>query len=430
MTHDTRWMRRALRLAQKAEGQTRPNPPVGAVVVKDGRVIGEGFHARAGLPHAEVVALDACRTSPRGATLYVTLEPCSTTGRTPPCTERIIRDNIKRVVVGCPDPSPRHAGAGLAQLAEAGIEVIEGICREHAEDLIAPFAKHITTGLPFVTLKLALTLDGHTADRVSSSKWITGEKARAEVQRMRRRADAVMVGAGTVLVDDPSLLCRLPGGGELMRVIVDGYGMTPPTARVLTDDAAARTVVATLYGTTGKYGTAGNKHRAWKAHGARVWAFRCDKQANIPLHKLMKRLGEEGCLHVLCEGGAELAGILHDAGLIDEYAFFYAPAVLGDMKAFGSVEGRGTLLADMKRLTVKTVQRFGDDILVRVRSRKTEDGKKVGRRRPRLAVRAESPSHSSDGFQPLCNTNARQGCRTYFNRAEGLASNSTGQRPV
>ena len=354
---DARWMRRALRLARQAEGQTRPNPPVGAVVVKNGRVIGEGFHARAGQPHAEAQALNACRASPRGATLYVTLEPCSTTGRTPPCTERIIRDGITRVVVGCPDPNPRHAGAGLAQLAAAGIDVTDGVCRAHAEDLIAPFAKHITTGLPFVTLKLALTLDGHTADRNAQSKWITGEKARAEVQRMRRRADAVMVGSGTVLADNPSLLCRLPGGGELMRVIVDGSGRTPPTAQVYTDNAASRTIIAT---------TARNA-KAWAKNGAQVWMFKPGRTGRLPLRQLMRRLGDAGLLHILCEGGAELAGALHDAGLVDEYCFFYAPAVLGDMKAIGSVEGHGTLLADMKRLTVKAVQRLGDDILVRAR---------------------------------------------------------------
>ena len=358
---DTGWMRRALRLARKAEGQTRPNPPVGAVVVKNGRIIGEGFHTRAGQPHAEIEALNACRVNPRGATLYVTLEPCSTAGRTPPCTERIIRNGITRVVIGCPDPNPRHAGAGLTQLAAANVEVAEGICREQAEALIAPFAKHITKGLPFVTLKLALTLDGRIADRTGASKWITGEKARAEVQRMRRRIDAVMVGAGTICADNPSLLCRLPNCATQMRVIVDASGRTPSTAQVYTDPVASQTIIATTRETAERNG------KAWTQNGAQVWTFTPDHSGRIPLRQLMKRLGKEGFLHILCEGGAQLAGALNDAKLVDEYCVFYAPAVLGDMKAIGCVEGQGTLLADMKRLTIKAVQRLGDDILVRAR---------------------------------------------------------------
>ena len=356
---DARWMRRALRLARKAEGHTRPNPPVGAVVVKNGRILGEGFHTRAGQPHAEVEALDACRASPRGATLYVTLEPCSTAGRTPPCTGRIIRDGLARVVVGCPDPNPRHAGAGLAQLAAAGIEVTEGVCRAQAEELIAPFAKHITTGLPFVTLKLAMTLDGHIADRRSSSKWITGEKARLEVQRMRRRADAVMVGAGTVLADDPSLLCRLPGGGTLSRVIVDASGRTPPAAHVCTDTAAAQTIIATAPD------SAKRNAEAWTKNGARVWTFTRDRTLRIPLRQLLKRLGKEGILHVLCEGGAELAGALNDAKLVDEFCFFYAPVILGDTRAISAINGNGVLMPALSRMTIRETRRIGDDLLVR-----------------------------------------------------------------
>jgi len=356
-------MRRALRLARKAEGQTRPNPPVGAVLVKHGRVIGEGFHTRAGQPHAEVEALNACRADPRGATLYVTLEPCSTTGRTPPCTERIIRDGITRVVVGGLDPNPHHAGAGLAQLTKAGVEVAEGLCREQAEDLIAPFAKHITTGLPFVTLKLALTLDGRIADRNAQSKWITGEKARAEVQRMRRRADAVMVGSGTVCADNPSLLCRLPEGGTQMRIIVDASGRTPHTAQVYTDPAASQTIIATTPATAERNG------KAWAHHGARVWTFTPDRTGRIPLRQLMKRLGKEGFLHILCEGGAQLAGALNDSGLVDEYVFFYAPVILGDVQAINGINGKGVLMPDLTRMSIHETRRVGNDLLVRIRNK-------------------------------------------------------------
>jgi diaminohydroxyphosphoribosylaminopyrimidine deaminase/5-amino-6-(5-phosphoribosylamino)uracil reductase len=354
-------MRRAIALARLSEGCTRPNPPVGAVVVRDGRKLGEGRHTCAGCAHAEVEALDACREAAAGATLYVTLEPCCTHGRTPPCTDRILKEKIARVVVGCRDENGCHCGRGLELLAKRGVEVVYGVCEDEARELVVPFFRHVTTGMPYVTLKLAMTLDGRIADRTASSRWITGEEARAEVQRMRRRADAVMVGVGTAVADNPSLLCRSGGGAKLMRVIVDGRAQLPPSAQVLTDDAAGRTVVATLRGVD-KGLAAG-----LSAHGARVWTFAPDRQAHVPLKRLLRRLGDEGCMHVLCEGGGHLAGALHDAGLVDEYCFFYAPAVLGDSAAVGAVEGCGSLLRDMARLRCVEVKRFGDDVMLRVR---------------------------------------------------------------
>jgi len=358
---DRTWMRRAIALAKLSEGLTRPNPPVGAVVVRDGRKLGEGRHLCAGSAHAEVEALTACRESAAGATLYVTLEPCCTYGRTPPCTDRILHEKIARVVVGCRDENGCHCGRGLELLSKRGVEVVYGVCEDEARELVLPFFKHITSGLPFVTLKLALTLDGRIADRRSSSQWITGEAARAEVQRMRCRADGVMVGAGTVLADNPSLLCRNGGGEKLMRIIVDGRAVISPDAQVLTDAAARRTIVATLRGTDKK------RRSSWSAHGADVWEFAPDKQSHVPLRRLMRRLGDAGCLHVLCEGGGHLAGALHDAGLVDEYCFFYAPAVLGDSAAIGAVEGCGTLLSKMLRMRCVELKRFGDDIMMRVR---------------------------------------------------------------
>ncbi|MDD4018640.1 MAG: bifunctional diaminohydroxyphosphoribosylaminopyrimidine deaminase/5-amino-6-(5-phosphoribosylamino)uracil reductase RibD [Kiritimatiellae bacterium] len=358
---DTRWMRRAIALARLSEGLTRPNPPVGAVVVRDGRKLGEGRHRCAGCAHAEVEALDACREPAAGATLYVTLEPCCTQGRTPPCTERILREKIARVVVGCRDENGCHCGRGLEMLTERGVEVVAGVCGEEARELVVPFFKHITTGLPFVTLKLALTMDGRIADRRACSQWITGEEARAEVQRMRRRADAVMVGAGTVVADNPSLLCRDGGGEKLMRVIVDGRGCAPAAARVFTDGAASRTLLVTSRGVSGR------KEAAWMAHGAKVWKCPADKQSQVSLKRLLRRLAGTGIMHVLCEGGGRLAGALHDAGLVDEYCFFYAPAVLGDGAAFGAVEGCGTLLPKMSRMRCVEVRRFGEDVMMRVR---------------------------------------------------------------
>ncbi len=354
-------MRRAIALARLSEGYTRPNPPVGAVVVRDGRKLGEGRHRCAGCAHAEVEALDACRESLAGASLYVTLEPCCTHGRTPPCTDRILCERIARVVVGCRDENGCHCGRGLEILAKRGVEVVYGVCENEAKELVVPFFKHVTTGLPFVTLKLAMTLDGRIADRTARSKWVTGAAARSEVQRMRRRADAVLVGAGTVKADDPSLLCRSGGGEQLMRVIVDGGAVLPANARVLTDEAAARTIVATLQGADPR------RLCALSAHGANVWSFAPDKRAQVPLRRLLKRLGDAGYMQVLCEGGGHLAGALHDAGLIDEYCFFYAPAVLGDSAAVAAVEGRGTLLSKVSRMRCVEVKRFGEDVMLRVR---------------------------------------------------------------
>jgi len=359
---DVKWMRRAVALARLSEGYTRPNPPVGAVAVKGGRVIGEGRHTQAGCAHAEVEALDACTVSPRGATLYVTLEPCCTTGRTPPCTERILREGIRRVVVGCHDPHGCHCGRGFEILEKQGVEVLFGVCETEALELIAPFSKYIATGMPFVTVKLAMTLDGRIADRTGASQWITGPEARAEVQQLRRRADVMLVGAGTVCADNPSLLCRIPGGDRLMRVVVDATGRTPATSQVYADAAAARTIVATTPA------AAAVQSFAWGRHGAQVWAFAPDKAGRVPLRRLLKRLGDEGYLHVVCEGGGGVAGALNDAGLVDEYCLFYAPAVLGDSRAVSGVAGSGCLLKKMRRMRCVDVRQMGEDVMIRVRN--------------------------------------------------------------
>jgi diaminohydroxyphosphoribosylaminopyrimidine deaminase/5-amino-6-(5-phosphoribosylamino)uracil reductase len=360
-TQDVKWMRRALRLARLSEGHTRPNPPVGAVVVKNGRLLGEGRHPRAGGAHAEVEALDACRASVRGATIYVTLEPCCTHGRTPPCTARILKEGVRRVVVACHDPNGCHCGRGLEVLAKRGVDVVFGVCEEEAKELLAPFAKHITTGYPYVTLKLAMTLDGRIADRSGASRWITGEPARQEVQRLRRRADVMLVGAGTVCADDPSLLCRLPGGDRLMRVVVDASGRTSARAQIYTDAAAGRTIVATTAEAAEALGP------AWARHGAQVWTFAPDRNGRVPLRRLLKRLGDEGYLHVVCEGGGTLAGALNDAGLVDDYLLFYAAAVLGDARAVSGVAGRGRLLQRLERMRFAEMRRVGEDVLLRVK---------------------------------------------------------------
>jgi diaminohydroxyphosphoribosylaminopyrimidine deaminase/5-amino-6-(5-phosphoribosylamino)uracil reductase len=361
MKKDRAFMRRALRLAQNALGCTRPNPPVGAVVVKDGQIIGEGFHACAGQPHAEVVALNACTVPPGGATLYVTLEPCCTHGRTPPCTERIIKEGLARVVVACHDEHACHCGRGLDLLKKQGIEVVFGVCEAEAKELVRPFFKHVTSGHPFVTLKLALTLDGRIADRTGASKWITGEAARGVVQKMRKGADAILVGAGTVCADNPSLLYRGKGGEKLMRVILDASGRTPQTATVLTDEAAHRTIMATSAETSQK------TIKAWTRNGATVWTFTTDRVGHIPLRKLLQRLGKAGYMHILCEGGGTLAGALQDAHLVDEYCLFYAPAILGDGTALSGFSGKGVRMKNLDRLELRSVKRIGGDVLINAR---------------------------------------------------------------
>ena len=360
---DIRWMRRALTLARRGEGTTRPNPPVGAVIVRGGRKLGEGWHHGAGLAHAEVEAVGACAATPRGATLYVTLEPCSTQGRTPPCTDLILRSGIARVVVGCTDPNPRHAGRGFDLLRRAGVEVAVGCCGDACAELIAPFAKRVCAGLPYVTLKLAMTLDGRIADRRGASKWITGEAARTAVQKLRRRADAVMVGAGTVLADDPSLTCRLPGAGGRWRVVIDGAGRVPPTARLFRDGAPGPTVVCTARGTAHPVADAGTA-----GGDARVWPFAA-RGGRFSLRAVLRRLAAEGLTHVLCEGGGDLAGGLLRAGLVDECVVFLAPAFLGDERAVSGVRGAGSLLGRMPRFALAGTKVFGDDVMVRLKRR-------------------------------------------------------------
>lgn len=327
MTAHEPFMQRALALARRGEGLTRPNPPVGAVLVQNGKIIAEGFHKKAGGPHAEVNCLKSAIGNLQSAILYVTLEPCSTYGRTPPCTDMILSNGISRVVIGAKDPNPAHAGRGIRILRRAGVEVITGVCRAEAEMLIAPFAKRILTGMPYVTLKLAATVDGRIADSSGKSKWITGPQARAKVQELRRSADAIMVGAGTVRSDDPSLLPRPAKGRTPWRVIV---GSTlQANAKVLTDEASGQTLVM-----------------------------------SGSLRKILCDLGKRGVMHVLCEGGGELAGSLVRAGLVDEFALFVAPSMLGGdgVPMFGS---EGWPLTKMPLLSFQTLEKCGKDVFIR-----------------------------------------------------------------
>jgi diaminohydroxyphosphoribosylaminopyrimidine deaminase/5-amino-6-(5-phosphoribosylamino)uracil reductase len=265
------------------------------------------------------------------------------------------------VVVACHDEHACHCGRGLDLLKKQGIEVVFGVCEAEAKELVRPFFKHVTSGHPFVTLKLALTLDGRIADRTGASKWITGEAARGVVQKMRKGADAILVGAGTVCADNPSLLYRGKGGEKLMRVILDASGRTPQTATVLTDEAAHRTIMATSAETSQK------TIKAWTRNGATVWTFTTDRVGHIPLRKLLQRLGKAGYMHILCEGGGTLAGALQDAHLVDEYCLFYAPAILGDGTALSGFSGKGVRMKNLDRLELRSVKRIGGDVLINAR---------------------------------------------------------------
>jgi len=352
------WMRRALALARRGEGRTRPNPPVGAVIVRDGVAIGEGFHRQAGGPHAEIGALRGLdRQQVEGATLYVTLEPCSTHGRTPPCTDAILRSGIARTVVSAKDPNPKHAGRGLRLLARHGIEVVTGACRAEGEALIAPFAKWVRTGRPFVTLKMGMTLDGRIADSDRCSRWITGERARREVRALRRRADAVLVGANTALQDNPSLrYSTAVAGVNPLRLILDGAGRVPLDSNVFTDGQSTNTVVVT----TARCKEA--RRAAVEAAGARVWI--CGDGERIDLAALLDKAGAEGLLHVLCEGGGVLAEELVRLRLADAYWFFIAPRFLGG-RGVPVLGGSGWPLADAPLLKLEEVRRVGGDVLIR-----------------------------------------------------------------
>lgn len=356
MTTHERWMQRALTLARRGEGRTRPNPPVGAVVVKRGRLLSEGYHRRAGGAHAEVEALQGLGSRARGATLYVTLEPCCTRGRTPPCTERIIDAGIAAVVVAVRDPNPAHCGRGLRRLRAAGISVEVGVCQDEARTLLAPFAKWVTTGLPFVTLKMGMTLDGRIADRQGISRWITGSAARREVRQLRKRADAIMVGRRTALLDNPSLRWAKAAWRNPLRVIVDSEGKVSPGSQVFVDGQAENTIVAT----TRRCPDA--RAAAYAATGAALW--RCGRGRHVSLKTLMRRLGKAGMLHVLCEGGGDLAAQLVRERLVDVFEFFVAPALLGG-EGCPVLGGHGWSLGERPALQFVASRRVGNDILIR-----------------------------------------------------------------
>lgn len=364
MQADEYWMDKALALAEKGEGLTRPNPPVGAVVVRRGLLVGQGWHHGAGSAHAEVLALRDAGEKAKGATLYATLEPCCTWGKTPPCVETIVGSRVSRVVVSSRDPNPAHRGRGLTILRKRGVEVVEGVRLAEGRRLILAFAKWMATGRPYVVLKLGMSLDGKIADRSGMSRWITGSAARQMVQDMRRRADAIIVGADTVLADDPSLLPRPAKGRKPFRVILDARGKVKTFAQVLSDAARDRTIMATARSCPAAM------RNAWLRAGATVLCLRRNARG-VSLCALLDELGGRGLLRVLCEGGAETAAAFIEAGLVDEYVFFAAARIVGGVDAKSAVGGRGWRLSDAPNLIFTECRYVGDDIMIRAVPRAT-----------------------------------------------------------
>jgi diaminohydroxyphosphoribosylaminopyrimidine deaminase/5-amino-6-(5-phosphoribosylamino)uracil reductase len=353
-------MRRALELAERGRGMVSPNPLVGAVLVQGGEVVGEGWHQGPGTPHAEALALDAAGQRARGATLYTTLEPCSHHGRTPPCAPRVIEAGVRRVVTAIGDPNPLVDGGGFATLRAAGIAVEIGRLGEQATRQNEAFLKHVRTGLPFGTLKMAATLDGKVAARDGSSRWITGEAAREQVHRMRAAADAIMVGAGTALRDDPALTVRLPDyrGRPKLRILVDGRGVTPESHRLFTDGDAPTLVVTSDRAPD-------PRRRAWTASGAEVLVVGDPGEDRVRLDRLFEELGKRDVQHVLLEGGPTLAWECVRQGIVDKVVLFLAPKLLGGAGAPGVLMGSGSPTVDQALdLDVAEVESVGPDLKV------------------------------------------------------------------
>jgi diaminohydroxyphosphoribosylaminopyrimidine deaminase/5-amino-6-(5-phosphoribosylamino)uracil reductase len=363
---DEKYMRIALRLAEKAKGRTNPNPMVGAVVVTGGKVISRGYHRKAGEPHAEAIALKKAGKAANGATLYVTLEPCSHTDkRTPPCTPLVLQSGVKRVVVAMIDPNPRVSGRGIKTLRKSGIEVVTGVLEADAKKLNEAFIKYISTGMPFVTLKIAQTLDGRIATAAGESKWITGEKAREEAHRLRDSNDAILVGINTVLKDDPSLTARIPGGRDPIRVIVDSKLRTPLNAKVITQRSSAKTYIATI-----DTMSRNNLDKLLDA-GAEILLAR-GRKGQVDLNYLMKMLGGFGITTVLIEGGAEVNASALKSGVVDRVVLFIAPMLMTGRDSLCSIGGTSPMkLAQSIGLTDMQARLVGQDLMIEGYVKKT-----------------------------------------------------------
>lgn len=353
---DSDYMRLALELAQRGQGWTAPNPMVGAVIVKEGRIIGQGWHARCGALHAERHALQNCTESPQGAVLYVTLEPCCHHGRQPPCTEAILASGIARVVVGSGDPNPLVAGKGLELLRKNGVTVETGVLEAECQALNQVFFHFIRTGRPYVVMKYAMTLDGKIATRTGASQWITGEAARRRVHQDRHRCTAILAGVGTVLADDPLLTCRMEGGRNPVRVICDTHLRTPLESQIVRTAGEVPTILACC-------APPPDRAQALRAAGCQVWELP-ERSGHVDLRALMDRLGQEQLDSVLLEGGAQLNWAALEAGIVQKVQAYVAPKLFGGT-APTPVGGMGVDLPD-QGIVLKhwSVTPLGEDLLL------------------------------------------------------------------
>lgn len=355
--NDSYFMELALRLAKKAKGRTSPNPMVGALVVKRNKVIGWGYHEHAGSPHAEVVALDRSGKNANGAKLYVTLEPCTHFGRTPPCVNRIIKSGIKEVIIGMVDPNPVNNGKGIDLLRKNNIQVRAGFLETELKKLNAPFIKYITRRIPYVTVKVGQSLDGKIAAKTGDSKWITSDKSRAYAHRLRQNYDAIMVGVNTVLRDNPTLNVWF-SKAQPLKIIIDSQLSTPQDANIFSRNS--RVIIITLPVKQGQE----TENRRILAQKAKILEVK-EKAGQINLKDMMKKLGQLEITNIFVEGGGTLIGSLFDEGLVDKVLFFISPKIIGGKEAISSVMGRGISRVE-KAVKLKDIRikRIAEDFLI------------------------------------------------------------------
>ncbi|MEX2416156.1 MAG: bifunctional diaminohydroxyphosphoribosylaminopyrimidine deaminase/5-amino-6-(5-phosphoribosylamino)uracil reductase RibD [Paenibacillaceae bacterium] len=356
--NDQKYMRLALQLAEATQGQTDMNPVVGCVVVKSGRVVGTGAHLQRGGPHAEVHALNMAGKEAEGSTVYVTLEPCSHHGRTPPCANRLIEDKVSRVVVATIDPNPVVAGTGIAKLREHGIEVVVGVMEQEARALNLIYEKYMLTQLPYVTMKTACSLDGKIASRTGDSKWISNDASRQLVHTMRHQHQAIMVGIETVLADNPSLNTRLSVPSlQPIRIVVDSKLRTPDEAQVVTTAEENRTIILTT--------ELASQQRQFELEGKGVRVIRCGAGPHVDLKLAMQKLGEQEINSILLEGGGRLNGAMLETGLIDRIYLFYAPLFIGGSEAPGAFSFNGIAsIGDAIQLEGLSLQQIDNNFCV------------------------------------------------------------------
>ena len=360
MGSDEYYMRKALQLAKKGEGKTNPNPVVGAVLVKDGKLIGGGCHRAAGLPHAEVEAIRSAEGDVEGATLYVTLEPCSSFGKTPPCTDLIIASGVKEVVIAAKDPNPVNREKGIKYLRKAGIKVRMGLLEDEARQLNRVFEKFTQRKTPFVTAKIAQSLDGKIATATGESKWITGLDSRRFVHKLRSHVDAVLVGANTILKDNPLLTNRLykPLKRQPVKIVLDSQLKISPESRIFSKNSPKDVILATTVSSPIK------RRRIFEKNDTKVLVVR-SKNRKVSLIDLMRKLAKMEITHILVEGGGEVLGSFFKEGLVDRVLFFMSPKIIGGQAAANSVMGEGIRkLRLAKKLKDIKITRFKEDILI------------------------------------------------------------------